>query len=124
MPSVIVVNGARVVLPDGARDVRIANGEVTVGGTRVSSGLSGVVEVKWEGPLCNLTSDASVSVTGSVEGDVEAGGSVSCHGVGGSVDAGGSVDCGTVTGDVDAGGSVRCGSVGGSVDAGGSVRHG
>lgn len=121
----ISVNGTTYELPDGATDVRISGGTLTVGGAPIASGLSGEVRVRWEGPLASLDCrHGSVTVEGDVAGDVDCGGSATCGNVGGSVDAGGSVSCGNVTGDVDAGGSVRCGSVGGRVDAGGSVRRG
>lgn len=122
--ATIIVNGRRIELPEGASGVTItAGGEVRVGGALVASGLSGVVEVRWEGPLARLHCEAAVTVNGDVGQHVYAAGSVVCRNVGGYVDAGGSVSCGDVAGDVDAGGSVQCGAVGGSVDAGGSIHH-
>ncbi|MGN1003028.1 MAG: helix-turn-helix domain-containing protein [Oscillospiraceae bacterium] len=87
----------------------------------------------------NVSSAYSVSVSGEVGGDVDAGRDVSCGQVSGSVDvgrdlscgevygnvdAGSSVSCGEVSGNVDAGSGVSCGNVGGDVDAGGSVNCG
>jgi len=123
--TTITVNGQRIELDTSVSEVRISGDSVFVGGRAVVSGLSGIVEVRWQGPLASLDCrHGSVTVEGDVAGDVDCGGSATCGNVGGSVDAGGSVSCGNVTGDVDAGGSVRCGSVGGRVDAGGSVRRG
>jgi cytoskeletal protein CcmA (bactofilin family) len=70
--------------------------------------LFGVVEIKFEGNLVSLESDSSVTVSGDVHGNVDAGGSIRCGAVGGDVDAGGSVVCGCVNGRVRAGGSVMC----------------
>lgn len=106
--STIIVNGRRIDLPNG-RNISVVNNRVFVDGKEVTdSALSGIVEIKWEGPLANLECAASVS----------------CGDVGGSVRASGSVNAGDVGGDVKAGGSVNCGRVDGSVKAGGSVCHG
>lgn len=90
----------------GARSVSIINGRVTIDGVPQDGTLSGVVEIRVEGVLGELKTDASVSC-GQVTGSVSAGGSVRCEGVGGGVNAGGSVNCGDVRGMVVAGGSVR-----------------
>jgi len=103
--SVIIVNGNRIEV-DGDTNISVVGDCIRVGSKTIASGLNGIVEVKWEGPLATLTTDGSVSVSGSVEGDVNAGGSVNCGDVGGNVDAGGSINCGKVGGDVEAGGSV------------------
>ena len=59
----------------------------------------------------NCSGDIKVVIDGNVD-KIECAGSVEVHGdagaVNGDVDAGGSVTCGNVTGDIDAGGSVRC----------------
>lgn len=106
-------------------DIVIRNGSVIIDGVTVASNLSGIVKIKWDGPLASLRTDSSVEC-GDVANNVDAGGSVSCGRVDGSIDAGGSVTvAGTVSGDIDAGGSVTVsGKVGGSIDAGGSVRTG
>lgn len=79
------------------------------------------IEFCYEGPALNIRSDFAVSVEGDVEGNIEAGGSVTCDAVGGSIKAGGGVSCDDVKGDVNAGGVVTCDNVGGSVRAGASV---
>lgn len=119
--STITVNGKRYDNIQG-NNISVINGVITVDGKVIDEGLSGVVEVKWEGALANLTSSASVTC-GKVDGNVKASGSVTCYSVGGGVSAGGSVKCDDVTGDVDAGGSVTCGNIGESVSAGGSVSY-
>lgn len=106
--------------------VKVVNNKVWVNGKRVDNAKpdkDGILTVKVVGILQNLHTDANVEA-GLVQGNVDAGGSVSCDDVEGNVDAGGSVNCGSVGGDVDAGGSVNAGKVIGNVDAGGSVRHG
>lgn len=103
--------------------VSIVNGIVTIDGVVQDDGkrVSGDVRLVVEGDLVSLKTDLSVTMTGNVQGDVDAGGSVACGNVGKNVDAGGSVNCDNVGGDVDAGGSVNCGRVSGRVNAGGSV---
>lgn len=119
--SSITVNGKRYDNIQG-NNISVINGVIKVDGKVIEEGLSGVVEVKWEGELANLTSSASVTA-GNVKGDVDAGGSVQCMSVGGSIDCGGSVQCDDVAGSIDSGGSVTCGNVTGNIDAGGSVRR-
>jgi hypothetical protein len=87
--------------------VVVVNGKVIVDKKEVNVGKvkDGILEIKVDGVLENLTTDASV-VAGLVQGDVQAGGSVSCDDVDGDVQAGGSVSCGKVGGDVMAGGSI------------------
>lgn len=90
-------------------NVSIINGVVTVGGSTVISGLTGNVNIKWEGDLASLKTDASVT----------------CRDVNGSVEAAGSVNCGNVSGSVNAGGSIKAsGHIGKSINAGGSVKIG
>lgn len=102
----MTINGVSYEVPQGA-SLSINNGIVKVNGQVITSGLSGVVELKVEGDIGQLRTDASVSMNGDVLGDIDAGGSVSIKGnVKGNVDAGGSVSCGNVGGDVDAGGSI------------------
>ena len=101
----IIING-KTIKAEG-KNVTIRNDKVYVDGKLVEEGLSGIVEVKWEGPMASLTAD----------------GNVTCGEVLGNVSAGGSVQCADVDGYVNAGGSVSCGTVGGSINAGGSVRH-
>jgi hypothetical protein len=102
----ITINGHVFEIEGNCGPVSISNGCITIGGMTVQSGLSGIVEVKWEGELVSLKCDSSVK----------------CNNVAGDVSAGGSVDCGDVIGNVSAGGSVKCGTVGGSVNAGGSIK--
>jgi hypothetical protein len=118
----ITVNGQTFTV--SGRDVSIVNGKVIVDGNEITGiGDQKEVVIKWEGPVANLRADrGSIEVTGNVEGNVKAGGSVTCGDVNGEVDAGGSVNCGNVGKDVDAGGSINCGNVGGDADAGGSIR--
>lgn len=79
------------------------------------------IEFCYEGPALNIRSDFAVNCEGDVEGNIEAGGSVTCNDVGGDVKASGSVTCDSVKGHVNASGSVTCDNVAGNVQAGGSV---
>jgi hypothetical protein len=123
--AVIYINGQRIdVRPASLNNVvHVGGGSITVNGVEVMGGLSGIVEVRWEGPLARLTcAQGSATVAGDVAGDVDAGGSVSVGGsVRGNVCSGGSASCGDVGGSVDAGGSINCGRVSGDADAGGSI---
>ncbi len=89
--------------------VSIIGGEVIVDGVTQDGTLTGKVSLEIKGTLDNLTTDASVNMTGQIKGNVEAGGSVRCDDVGGNVIAGGSVNCDDVGGKITAGGSVRHG---------------
>lgn len=102
----ITINGTTFEV-SGQANISVSGDQISIGGKIVSSGLSGIVTVKWEGPLAHLDVDGSAEISGDVQGSVEAGGSVKCNNVGGDVEAGGSVQCGNVGGDVDAGGSVQ-----------------
>lgn len=102
MPT-ITINGNQYSIAGG--NIVVNNGKITVDGQALVKGLSGSVNIKFEGGLASLTAD----------------GSVSCGDVFGNVAAGGGVDCASVGGNVDAGGSVRAASVKGSITAGGSV---
>lgn len=103
--NTIVINGKRIAV--SGNNITVINDQVLVDGKVVETGLSGIVEVKFEGDLANLRCSGSATVNGEVKGNVEAGGSIKCSNVGKSVDAGGSVSCGNVGGDIDAGGSVK-----------------
>lgn len=88
-------------------NISVINNRVIVDGVVIEDGLSGIVEVKFEGDIASLRCDGSATINGNVMGNVDAGGSVDCGDVGRNVDASGSVRCGNVGGDIDAGGSVR-----------------
>lgn len=108
--SRVVLNGQSFDIPDGA-NVSIQNNVVYVDGKRYFADKTLKLDtLVFEGPVGAVKVDqGSVTVSGSVEGDVAAGGSVSAGTVGGNIKAGGSVSCGRVGGTVKAGGSVSCG---------------
>lgn len=139
------VNGRSFVV--SGNNISITDDRIVVDGVELTDGAGDpafrgeILRVELTGDLAALTCSRTVTVTGSVAGDVrtkgsvtvggpvaggiDAGGSVTVHGdVSKAVDAGGSVTCGNVGGSVDANGSVTCGLIFGNVDAGGSVRHG
>lgn len=84
---------------------------------------AGDIHIDMDG-LCaeNVECACSLSIDGSVGGNVTAKGSVTCDAVQGDVVANGSVKCDEVHGNVQAGGSVNCDDVGCNVNAGGSVQ--
>jgi len=86
--------------------VSIIGGNVIIDGKPAGNPVSGVVEIRVEGNLCSLDTDASVVVNGNVNGNVSARGAVNCKSVGVDVHAGGSVVCGSVGGNIQADGSV------------------
>lgn len=88
-------------------NISIIDGVVTVDSVQQNGTLTGQVQLKIEGTLDSLTTDASVNMKGQINGNVEAGGSVKCDDIGGNVNAGGSVKCDNVSGSIQAGGSVR-----------------
>jgi hypothetical protein len=100
----MTINGVTIEVPDG-QSIHVVNNTIMVGDQVVRGQLSGIVDVRWEGPIQDLFCDASVS----------------CQNVQGNLKAAGSVECGNVGGDIKAGGSVQCGKVAGSVKAGGSI---
>lgn len=99
----ITING--ITFEVQGNNISIHNGTVKVDGVEVKGGLSGRVDIKFEGELASLRTDGNVEC-GNVQGNVDAGGSVHCGNIGGNVDAGGSVHGSGVHGDIDAGGSV------------------
>lgn len=101
----IIINGVRI--QANGKNIRVQNNSVYVDGKLVEEGLTGTVEIRFEGDLASLKTDGSAKINGNVEGYVDTGGSCKCGDVGGYVDAGGSVTCGKVDGDVHAGGSIK-----------------
>jgi hypothetical protein len=121
--NVIVVNGVRIELPDGATNVSISGDAVTVGGVKVAGSLSGIVEVVWEGPLASLESRNAVTVKGDVYGDARAGTALKCGNVGGDATAGTGLTCGDVAGSAKAGTGMTCGNIGGNANAGTGIKQ-
>jgi hypothetical protein len=103
--TTITINGVTHVIHGNAGSVSISNGELRVDGKIVGDKLSNIVEIKWDGPLASLHSDASVTC-GDVHGNVRAGNSVTAKNVQGDVRAANSVTCGNVGGNVSAGNNV------------------
>lgn len=109
MRNSITINGVRIEVQGSASNISIRNGNVTIGGSVVKTGLSGDVRVIWDGPLASLDCDGSAE-TGPVAGNVSAGNGVKVSG--------------DVRGNVSSGNGVTCNKVGGSIQAGGSVKVG
>ncbi|HHB2481401.1 TPA: hypothetical protein ACORDH_002852 [Bacillus cereus] len=106
------------------RNITVNNGQVIVDGVIQGQKLEEKnIIINADNFQGTLKCGYSTVVNGSISGDVESNGSVTCDGIGGSVSAGGSVRCDDVKGNVSAGGSVNCGNIGGSVMAGGSIKH-
>jgi hypothetical protein len=87
-------------------NVTIRNGVVTVAGNVVAKDLTGIVEIKWDGPAALIRTDASVTCE-SVTGDVHAMGNVTANNVHGDVSAGGNIKCNNVEGTATAGGNIK-----------------
>lgn len=80
-------------------NVSIMYDKVIVDGHVIESGLSGITEIKWEGPAANIDCN-NIIVTGDVLGNIKTN-TIKCGDVGGDVDAN-TVMCGMIHGDVDA----------------------
>ncbi len=121
----ININGSSFNVPDGS-SVSVVNGVLTVNGSPSGVEFTNELRIEVIGGLASLRADrGSVTVNGSVHGNVDAGGSATISGdVTGKVNSGGSLTCGNIGGNANAGGSMRCGTVSGNINAGGSVRHG
>lgn len=109
----VTVNGLKYNIPENA-SVSVCDGVVIVNGVVIKGDVK-ADEIVVHGSLLDLKTDLSVTVNGTVRGNVNAGGSVSCDAIGGNVNAGGSVNCDDVNGNVTAGGSVNCDEIKGKV---------
>lgn len=98
----ITINGKTYV----GNNISVVNDRVIIDGKPVEDPGKGIVSIKIEGDLASLHSDLAVTVNGNVQGDVEAGNSVTCGNVKGNVKAGNSVNCGDISGTAKAGNSV------------------
>lgn len=99
----ITINGKTYV----GSNISVVNDRVIIDGKPVEDPGKGIVSIKIEGDLSSLHSDLAVTVNGNVQGNVDAGNSVTCGNVQGSVKAGNSVNCGDVGGSAKAGNSVN-----------------
>lgn len=114
MGNSITINGVRIEVQGSASNISIRNGNVTIGGNVVKTGLSGDVRVIWEGPLASLDCDAWPApippCSVALSGNVGAGNNVTVSGdVGGNISSGNGVTCHKVVGNIMAGGSVKVG---------------
>lgn len=80
--------------------ISINGNSIIVGGRTVANGLSGIVEVRWEGPVGELQSYAPLTIKGDVLGSVN-GDVITCGNVGGNLTCD-VVSCGSVAGRVTA----------------------
>ena len=81
------------------RNIVVVNGKIIVDEKTVKNGLSGIVEIKFEGDLANLDC-TNATINGNVHGDVDST-KLTCGDIAGNVDAT-NVHCGAIGGDVDA----------------------
>lgn len=102
--NTIIVNGMKI--QTNGKNISINNDVIKVNGKVIMSDLSGQVDIRFEGDLANLECDGNVTVNGIVNGDINAGGNISCGAVGRDADAGGNIICGNVGRDIDAGGNI------------------
>lgn len=104
--NTIVINGKSHTV--SGNNIQIGNGTIMVNGVVIEGELSGIVEVKFEGDLANVTSSSSISVSGSILGNADAGSHISCNDVGGDADAGSHISCRDIRGKADAGSHISC----------------
>ena len=90
-------------------NICIGDGNIFANGIKIGSYDNYDVIIK--GNCGSIKSDRSVTVEGSVTGDIDCGGSCHCGNVSGSINAGGSVKANSTSGcgSVNAGGSVHIG---------------
>jgi hypothetical protein len=100
--STISINGRSFSV--SGNNVSVINGKVIVDGKVIEEGLSGDVNIKWEGDLASLNCN-NCEVSGNVGGDVKCNNAKIQGNVGGDV-KGNDVKCGDVKGSVK-GNSVK-----------------
>lgn len=101
--STVTINGNRIIV-----DGQVIDDEIP----------EGVFRIEIVGKADQVTCDKELTVIGTIQGNVSAGGSVSCDNVGGNVESKGSVSCDNVGGDAVAlNGSISCDDIGGSATA-------
>lgn len=83
-----------------------------------NSGMNDNINITIDGDALDVQSNFSVTINGSVEGDVVAGNNVECSGVNGDLTAGNNITCMGVNGDITAGNNVECNGVCGNINAG------
>lgn len=113
-----VTFGSRSFSVSRGASISIVNGRVLINGKEVSvdGDLKEVKEIKiivcGAGTVGSIDSDSAIEVQNgvSINGNINAGGSIRCGDVNGSANAGGTVHCGNVTGSASAGGTVNCSS--------------
>lgn len=104
--NTIIINGKSHVV--SGNNITINNGKIIVDGEIIEEGLSGIVEVKFEGDLANVRSSSSITVNGNVHGDADAGSHIQCNDIGGDADAGSHISCRDIKGSADAGSHISC----------------
>lgn len=91
-------------------NITIRNNNVIIDGkTQYKNKYNNTVNIDIVGNVQNVNCNGTVSVNGTVIGDIDCGGSCNIDGdVGGSIDCGGSCSAMNIKGNIDAGGSVYC----------------
>lgn len=103
--------------------ISIQGDRVIIDGNIVESVNKGIKIEIVHGPIDSIYSDKSLTIVGNINGNVAAGGSVSCDTVVGNITTKKSVACDDVEGDIFAGGSVNCDKVTGNVTSKKSVNR-
>ena len=117
----VTINGKTYETETG--NISVTGNRVIVDGKDVSGEeYSGVLEIKFEGGLANLSVDNGNVECQDIKGNVRAGGSIHAKSITGPVMSGGSLHAETINGDAKAGGSITAGNVSGQPSAQGSLR--
>ena len=75
----IIING-KVIETDG-KSISVSGNSIIIDGMTIQDGLSGIVEIKFEGDLASLTVQrGSAEVKGNIKGRADIGGSLTCKG--------------------------------------------
>ena len=94
------------------KNMTISNGNVIIDGKMIHCSDDKKIEITLvDCTIDKLLCDRSIDISGKVNGNIKAGGSVHCDNVIGNIDAGGSIHCENVKGSVNAGGSIKCNKI-------------
>lgn len=110
----IVINGTSFNVEDNSA-IAITNGQVIINGDIFSMPPKETHDLSLGNQIhVTLKCDGNLSVTGNINGDVNAGGNIVCANIAGDVFASQSISCNNISGDVK-GGEVKANKIVGDV---------